>query len=166
LPTAAHQAWSANLFTNATDMFPQKVSGSVVGLGATAGGIGGMFMTLMVGMAVQWTGNQQMVFIWAAAMHLTALAIFWFWFKGRHEQVNVDGGIDLTSRHTGLTTAGLAVCGFGALLAWFVAHNWSNIVSIVKISGAAQTAVVAGGVIIIGLALLYASRAQKSQFTA
>ncbi|HTU65951.1 MAG TPA: MFS transporter [Steroidobacteraceae bacterium] len=165
LATAAHQAWSANLFTNATDMFPQKVSGSVVGLGATAGGIGGMFMTLLVGMAVQWTGNQQMVFIWAAAMHLTSLAIFWFWFKGRHEQVNVDGGIDLTRRHAGLTTAGLAVCGFGALLAWFVAHNWGNIVAIVKISGAAQTAVVAGGVIIIGLALLYASRAQKSQFT-
>jgi ACS family hexuronate transporter-like MFS transporter len=40
LATACHQAWSANLFTNATDMFPQKVSGSVVGLGATAGGIG------------------------------------------------------------------------------------------------------------------------------
>jgi ACS family hexuronate transporter-like MFS transporter len=45
LATACHQAWSANLFTNATDVFPQKVSGSVVGLGATAGGIGGMFMT-------------------------------------------------------------------------------------------------------------------------
>jgi len=52
------------------------------------------------------------------------------------------------------------------LLGWFVAHNWENIVSIVKISGAAQTAVVAGGVLIIGLALLYASRAQRSQLTA
>ncbi len=56
LATACHQAWSANLFTNATDVFPQKVSGSVVGLGATAGGIGGMFMTLLVGPvgAVDW----------------------------------------------------------------------------------------------------------------
>jgi len=165
LATACHQAWSANLFTNATDLFPQKVSGSVVGLGATAGGIGGMFMTLLVGMAVQWTGNQQMVFLWAGAMHLTSLAIFWFWFKGRIEQVNVDGGIDLRRRHGGLVAAGLAVSAFGALLAWFVAHSWDNIVAIVKISGAAQTAVVAGGVIIIGLALLYASRAQRSQFT-
>jgi MFS transporter, ACS family, hexuronate transporter len=163
--TACHQAWSANLFTNATDLFPQKVSGSVVGLGATAGGIGGMFMTLLVGMAVQWTGNQQMVFIWAGLMHLTSLAIFWVWFKGRIEQVNVDGGIDLTRRHGALTFAGVTVCAFGALLAWFVAHNWGNIVAIVKISGAAQTAVVAAGVIIIGLALLYASRAQREQFT-
>jgi len=166
LATACHQAWSANLFTNATDLFPQKVSGSVVGLGATAGGIGGMFMTLLVGMAVQWTGNQQMVFIWAGLMHLTSLALFWFWFKGRIEQVNVDGGIDLTHRHGGLTIAGISVCAFGALLAWFVAHNWSSIVAIVKLSGAAQTAVVAGGVFIIGLALLYASRAQRSQLTA
>ena len=67
LATACHQAWSANLFTNATDLFPQKVSGSVVGLGATAGGIGGMFMTLLAGLAVQWTGNQQIVFVWAGA---------------------------------------------------------------------------------------------------
>jgi ACS family hexuronate transporter-like MFS transporter len=82
LATACHQAWSANLFTNATDMFPQKVAGSVVGLGATAGGIGGMFMTLLAGLAVQWTGNQQIVFVWAGVMHLLALALFWFWFKG------------------------------------------------------------------------------------
>ena len=59
LATACHQAWSANLFTTATDLFPSKVSGSVVGLGATAGGIGGMFMTLLAAMSIQWTGNQQ-----------------------------------------------------------------------------------------------------------
>src|SRR4029079_4963754 len=163
LATACHQAWSANLFTNATDLFPQKVSGSVVGLGATAGGIGGMFMPLLVGMAVQWTGNQQMVFLWAGAMHLTSLAIFWFWFKGRIEQVNVDAGIALANRHGGLSIAGVSVCAFGVLLAWFVAHNWDTIVSIVKISGAAQTAVVAAGVLIIGLALLYASLPKRAQ---
>jgi len=82
------------------------------------------------------------------------------------EQVNVDGGIDLTSRHRALSIAGLVVCVLGVLLGWFVTHNWSFIASIAKISGAAQTAVVAGGVFIIGLALLYASRAQRSQFTA
>ena len=35
---------------------------AVVGLGAMTGGIGGMFMTLLVALVVQWTGNQQMVF--------------------------------------------------------------------------------------------------------
>ena len=64
----------------------------MVGLGATAGGIGGMFMTLLAGLAVQWTGNQQIVFVWAGRMHLLALALFWFWFKGRFVQVNVDAG--------------------------------------------------------------------------
>ena len=44
-----------------------------MGLGATAGGIGGMFMTLFAGLAVQWTGNQQIVFVWAGGMHLLAL---------------------------------------------------------------------------------------------
>ena len=98
LATACHQAWSANLFTNATDMFPGKVAGSVVGLGATAGGIGGMFMTLLAGLAVQWTGNQQIVFVWAGGMHLLALALFWFWFKGRFVQVNVDAGLEIRAR--------------------------------------------------------------------
>ena len=96
LATACHQAWSANLFTNATDLFPQKVSGSVVGLGATAGGIGGMFMTLLAGLAVQWTGNQQIVFVWAGVMHVLALALFWFWFKGRFVQIDVDTPLDVS----------------------------------------------------------------------
>ena len=43
---------------------------------------------------MQWTGNQQIVFVWAGGMHLLALALFWFWFKGRFVQVNVDAGID------------------------------------------------------------------------
>jgi MFS transporter, ACS family, hexuronate transporter len=163
LATACHQAWSANLFTNATDLFPQKVSGSVVGLGATAGGIGGMFMTLLVGMAVQWTGNQQMVFLWAGAMHLASLAIFWFWFKGRIEQVNVDDGVDLSRAHGGLTIAGIAVCVVGGLLAWFVSLNWDFVVSIVTLSGAAQTVVVAAGVLVIGMALLFASRPRRAR---
>jgi MFS transporter, ACS family, hexuronate transporter len=38
---AAHQAWSANLFTTVSDMFPKKVVASVIGIGTMAGGIGG-----------------------------------------------------------------------------------------------------------------------------
>jgi len=163
--TACHQAWSANLFTNATDLFPQKVSGSVVGLGATAGGIGGMFMTLLVGLAVQWTGNQAMVFVWAGFMHLSALALFWFWFRGRIEPVNVDGGLDFRTRHRPLAISGSIVCVIGLILGGLVYRHWDFLVSVVKISGGAQAIVVAVGVFIIGSALLWASRPRREQFT-
>jgi ACS family hexuronate transporter-like MFS transporter len=38
---AAHQAWSANLYTTVSDMFPKKTVASVIGIGTMAGGIGG-----------------------------------------------------------------------------------------------------------------------------
>jgi MFS transporter, ACS family, aldohexuronate transporter len=46
---AAHQAWSANLFTTVSDMFPKKAVGSVTGIGTTAGGIGGVIVQLLAG---------------------------------------------------------------------------------------------------------------------
>ena len=46
---AAHQAWSANLFTTVSDMFPKKTVGSVTGIGTTAGGIGGVIIQLLAG---------------------------------------------------------------------------------------------------------------------
>lgn len=42
---SAHQAWSANLFTTVSDMFPQKAVASIVGIGGMAGGIGGVLIT-------------------------------------------------------------------------------------------------------------------------
>ena len=42
---SAHQAWSANIFTTVSDMFPKKAIGSVVGIGGMAGGIGGVIVT-------------------------------------------------------------------------------------------------------------------------
>ncbi len=162
LATACHQAWSANLFTNATDTFPQKVSGSVVGLGATAGGIGGMFMTLLAGLVVQWTGEQQIVFVWAGAMHLIALALFWIWFKGRIVQIDIDRPLDVSRAHGGLAIAGGIVALAGIALGLLVAMNWDYLKVAVKITGAVQSSVVAGAVLAIGLALFYASRARKN----
>jgi ACS family hexuronate transporter-like MFS transporter len=162
LATACHQAWSANLFTNATDLFPQKVSGSVVGLGATAGGIGGMFMTLLAGLAVQWTGNQQIVFVWAGLMHVLALALFWFWFKGRFVQIDVDTPLDVSHTHSGLAIAGGFVALIGAALAMLVFSNWEYLKGVVKITGAVQSIVVAAAVFLIGVALVYASRPRRA----
>jgi MFS transporter, ACS family, hexuronate transporter len=42
--TAAHQAWSANIFTTVSDMFPKKAVASVTGIGGMAGGFGGIFV--------------------------------------------------------------------------------------------------------------------------
>src|SRR5258705_578997 len=46
---SAHQAWSANIFTTVSDMFPKKAVGSVVGIGGMAGGIGGVLVTKVGG---------------------------------------------------------------------------------------------------------------------
>jgi ACS family hexuronate transporter-like MFS transporter len=49
IAAAAHQAWSANLFTTVSDMFPKKAVGSVTGIGTMAGGIGGVIIQLVSG---------------------------------------------------------------------------------------------------------------------
>jgi MFS transporter, ACS family, hexuronate transporter len=46
---AAHQAWSANIFTTVSDMFPNSAVGSVTGIGGMAGGIGGIFVSKAAG---------------------------------------------------------------------------------------------------------------------
>ena len=46
---SAHQAWSANIFTTVSDMFPQKAIGSVIGIGGMAGGIGGVVISKLGG---------------------------------------------------------------------------------------------------------------------
>jgi ACS family hexuronate transporter-like MFS transporter len=72
---AAHQAWSANLFTLVSDMFPRRAVGSVVGFGGMAGAIGGMTLTLVVGEILQRTGSYVGVFLIAGFMYLFALLI-------------------------------------------------------------------------------------------
>ena len=49
LAAASHQAWSANIFTLATDMFPKRVVSTVVGIGGMAGSVGGILFPLVVG---------------------------------------------------------------------------------------------------------------------
>jgi MFS transporter, ACS family, hexuronate transporter len=49
LAGAAHQAWSANLFTSVSDMFPKSAVAGVIGMGGLAGGIGGMIFPIYCG---------------------------------------------------------------------------------------------------------------------
>lgn len=48
LATSSHQAWSANIFTTVSDMFPKKAVASVTGIGGMFGGLGGILLTLLV----------------------------------------------------------------------------------------------------------------------
>jgi ACS family hexuronate transporter-like MFS transporter len=50
LAGAAHQAWSANLFTTVSDMFPKRAVASVIGIGGMAGAFGGMLFPIVTGM--------------------------------------------------------------------------------------------------------------------
>ena len=75
LATAAHQGWSANLFTTVSDMFPRKAVASVVGLGGTAGAISGMFIANITGFVLEFTGSYIIPFIIAGSVYLIALFI-------------------------------------------------------------------------------------------
>ena len=75
LATAAHQGWSANLFTLVSDTFPRQAVGSVVGIGGMAGAIGGMLIAKLTGYLLQVTGSYVPVFLMASFAYLTALAV-------------------------------------------------------------------------------------------
>lgn len=72
---AAHQGFSANIFTTTSDMFPRKAVGSVVGIGGFAGAIGGFFMNLGAGWLRQNTGSYEIMFAIAGVVYLFALLI-------------------------------------------------------------------------------------------
>lgn len=75
IAAAAHQGWSANIFTLSSDMFPKQAVGSVVGIGGMFGAIGGMVISPLVGYILQTTGSYVPIFIIAASAYLVALFI-------------------------------------------------------------------------------------------
>ncbi len=162
LATACHQAWSANLFTTATDLFPAKVSGSVVGLGAMTGGIGGMFMTLLAAMIIQWTGNQQLIFICAGVMHPLCWVMIRLWLGKDFKTADIDRLPDLKQSYKPLLSVGTLVSILGVALIIAITMNWQTCVDKVKVPGAAQAATAAVGVLLIGCALIYAGMGRKN----
>jgi MFS transporter, ACS family, hexuronate transporter len=70
LAAAAHQGWSANLYTLVSDMFPRRAVGSVVGFGGMAGGFGGMLLSLIVGEVLQRTGRYDALWVVAGSAYL------------------------------------------------------------------------------------------------
>jgi ACS family hexuronate transporter-like MFS transporter len=75
LAGAAHQGFSANLFTLPSDMFPSKAVASVVGIGGMAGGIGGVLFAKLIGYLLQATNSYAIPFAIAGSVYFIALAI-------------------------------------------------------------------------------------------
>lgn len=75
IAAAAHQGWSANIFTLTSDMFPKQAVGSVVGIGGMAGAVGGMIISKVVGAILDATGSYFLIFIMAASAYLVALLV-------------------------------------------------------------------------------------------
>jgi ACS family hexuronate transporter-like MFS transporter len=75
IAAAAHQGWSANLFTLASDMFPRRAVGSVVGLGGMSGAVGGMLIAVVVGEVLQRTGSYVPILVIAGCAYLSALGV-------------------------------------------------------------------------------------------
>ena len=74
LATAAHQGWSANLFTTVSDQFPRRAVGSVVGIGGLMGGLGGALLAAKVGFIIN-TGGYVPLFAIAGSAYLLALLV-------------------------------------------------------------------------------------------
>lgn len=76
IAAAAHQAWSANVYTLASDMFPASAVGSVVGIGAFAGAMGGVLFQRVTGRVLQANGSDYTpIFVVCGLAYVTAWTI-------------------------------------------------------------------------------------------
>ena len=75
LAAAAHQGWSANLFTTASDMFPTSAVGAVVGIGGMAGSVGGVLLSISAGRLLELTHSYSVLFGISASVYLLAVVL-------------------------------------------------------------------------------------------
>ncbi len=75
LAAAAHQGWSANLFTLVSDTFPRRAVATVVGMGGFAGAVGGMCIAKFAGWTLETTGSYVPLLIFAGVAYLSALLL-------------------------------------------------------------------------------------------
>jgi ACS family hexuronate transporter-like MFS transporter len=96
LAAAAHQAWSANIFTTASDMFPKKAVSSITGIGGMAGSIGGIIFQPSVGMLLDYFskhGNKTLgytvIFLICGSAYLIAWLVMHL-FAPKQKRVQLD----------------------------------------------------------------------------
>jgi len=75
IAVAAHQGWSANLFTLVSDLFPKNAVASVVGIGSFAGSMGGALIATFTGFLLQLTHSYVPIFFIAAFIYLVAMLV-------------------------------------------------------------------------------------------
>lgn len=88
--TAAHQGFSANLYTLPSDVFPRAAVGSVVGIGGALGGIGGMVFAKYTGQVLDRIGSYTPIFVVAASAYLLALLVVHL-LSPRYEPARIKG---------------------------------------------------------------------------
>jgi ACS family hexuronate transporter-like MFS transporter len=77
IAAAAHNSWSANIFTVASDLFPKSAVGSVIGFATTVSGVASMITSLLIGYALNQSGTEGYVFpfVIAAFGYLIGLTV-------------------------------------------------------------------------------------------
>ncbi len=89
IATAAHQSFSANLYTLPSDVFPRAAVASVIGIGGTVGAIGGMLMSKYTGYVLQTLGTYTPIFVVAAGAYALALLVVHL-LSPKYAPANVD----------------------------------------------------------------------------
>ncbi|HEX9511075.1 MAG TPA: MFS transporter [Puia sp.] len=96
LAAAAHQAWSANIFTTASDMFPKRAVSSIIGIGGMAGSVGGIIFQPLVGWLLDYftrLGNKtlgyNLIFLICGCAYLVAWVVMHF-FAPKMQRVELD----------------------------------------------------------------------------
>ena len=93
LAAAAHQWWSANLFTTASDMFPRRAVASIVGFGGFAGAMGGYIFQRLVGMLLERDSTSyNLIFIYCGGIYIIALGLIHL-IVPRMEQAKLGGDV-------------------------------------------------------------------------
>jgi len=91
IAAAAHQGFSANIFTTTSDLFPQWAVASIVGFGGMAGAVGGILVQSSAGRIKDATGSYLIMFVIAGTVYLLALLIFHL-LSPRLEPADLSGG--------------------------------------------------------------------------
>ncbi|HVS70055.1 MAG TPA: MFS transporter [Phycisphaerae bacterium] len=108
---AAHQGFSANIFTTTSDMFPKRAVSSVTGLGGLAGALGSVILQSVAGVTIELThGNYLPLFIVAACAYPIAI-LFIHLFAPRLQKVS-DTALETTPMPRAVTAFVCAVVGF------------------------------------------------------
>ncbi len=96
LAAASHQAWSANIFTTVSDIFPKKAVASVTGIGGMAGAVGGLLIASFAGIILNaWEkkgnidGGYATLFVVAGSAYILAWGLMYL-IAGKAKPVNLD----------------------------------------------------------------------------